>query len=83
MWNSIHFRLTNNDVLVKVSMFWDRKCLDLWGTRTPNLRIHAKCSNHLNYQGQTFAVPDAEGKYISKISVSYATSILRKLYMAI
>ena len=36
---------------------WDRKCLDLRGTRTPNLWIHAECSNHLSYQGQTFAVP--------------------------
>ena len=23
--------------------FWDRECLDLRGTRTPNLRIHAEC----------------------------------------
>ena len=36
--------------------FWDRKCLDLRGSRTPNLRIHAKCSNLVSYQGQTFAV---------------------------
>ena len=27
------------------------------GTRTPNLRIHAECSNLLSCQGQTFAVP--------------------------
>ena len=40
-----------------VKVFWDRKCLDLRGTRTPNLRIHAECSNLLSYQGQTFAVP--------------------------
>ena len=37
--------------------FWDRKCVDLRGTRTPNLRIQAEFSNHLSYQGQTFAVP--------------------------
>ena len=37
--------------------FWNRKWLDLRGTRTPNLRIHAECSNHLSYQGQKFAVP--------------------------
>ena len=43
--------------LRKCQSFWDRKCLDLRGTRTPNLRIHAECSNHLSYQGQTFAVP--------------------------
>ena len=39
--------------LWKCQSFWDRKCLDLSGTRTPNFWIHAKCSNHLNYQGQT------------------------------
>ena len=43
--------------LWKCQSFWDRKCLDLWGTRTPNRRIHAVCSNLLSYQGQTFAVP--------------------------
>ena len=43
--------------LRKCQSFWDRKCLDLRGTGTPNLRIHAECSNHLSYQGQTFAVP--------------------------
>ena len=49
---------TQTGVLVKVSKsFWDRKCLDLRGTRTPNLRIHAVCSNLLSYQGQTFGVP--------------------------
>ena len=31
--------------LWKCQRFWDRKCLDLRGARTPNLRIHAKCSN--------------------------------------
>ena len=43
--------------LWKCQSFWDRKCLDLKGTRTPKLRIHAECSNHLSYQGQIFAVP--------------------------
>ena len=43
--------------LLKCHSFWDRKCLDLRETRTPNLRIHAECSNHLSYQGQTFVVP--------------------------
>ena len=32
--------------LWKCQRFWDRKCLDLRGTRTPNLRIHAECSTH-------------------------------------
>ena len=48
---------TWTDVLVKSQNFCDRKCLDLRGTRTPNFRIHAECSNYLGYQGQTFAVP--------------------------
>ena len=43
--------------LWKCQSLWDRKCLDLKGTRTPKLRIHAECSNHLSYQGQIFAVP--------------------------
>ena len=43
--------------LGKCQSFWDRKCLYLSGTRTPNLRIHVGCSSHLSYQGQTFAVP--------------------------
>ena len=42
--------------LWKCQSFWGRKCLDLRGTRTPNLQIHAECSNLLSYQGQTFAV---------------------------
>ena len=42
--------------LWKCQGFWDRKCVNLRGTRTPNLRIHVECSNHLTYQGQTFAV---------------------------
>ena len=41
--------------LWKCQIFWDRKCPDLRGTRIPNLRIHAEYSNHLRYQGQTFA----------------------------
>ena len=43
--------------LWKCQSFWDRKCLDLKGTRTPKLRINAECFNLLSYQGQTFAVP--------------------------
>ena len=27
------------------------------GTWTPNRRIYAECSNHLSYQGHTFAAP--------------------------
>ena len=42
--------------LWKCRSFRDRKCLDLRGTRTPNLRIHANCSNRFSYRGQTFAV---------------------------
>ena len=50
---SIHERV----FLWKCQSFWDRKCLDLRGTRTPNLRNHAECFNYLSYQGQTFIVP--------------------------
>ena len=52
-WFSTHERM----FLWKCLSFWDRKCLDLRGTRTPYFRIHAGCSSHLSYQGQTFAVP--------------------------
>ena len=55
--NSLHFRHRNGCSCESVKVFWDRKWLDLRGTRTPNLRIHAECSNHLSSQGQTFAVP--------------------------
>ena len=41
--------------LWKCQSFWDKKCLDLKGARTPNLRIYAKCSNLLGHQDQTFA----------------------------
>ena len=41
--------------LWKCQRFWDRKCLDLRRTRTPNLRNHAECSNLLSYKGQAFA----------------------------
>ena len=37
--------------------FWDRKCLDLRGTRTPNLRIHAECSNHFELSGPDICCP--------------------------
>ena len=40
-----HSFLTHERVFLwKCQSFWDRKCLDLRGTRTPNLRIHAECS---------------------------------------
>ena len=32
--------------LWKFQSFWDRKCLDLRGTRTPYHRIRAECSKH-------------------------------------
>ena len=47
---------TRTDILVILSKVLRPKCLDPRGTRTPNLRIHAECSSHLSYQGQTFAV---------------------------
>ena len=43
--------------LWKCQSFWDRKCLDLRGTRASNLRIHAECSSHWRNKGQTLATP--------------------------
>ena len=40
--------------LWKCQSFWDRKCLDLRGTRTPNLRIHTECFNHLSFCSPMF-----------------------------
>ena len=42
--------------LWKCQSFWDRKCLDRKGTRTPYLLIHAECSNHSSYQGHNQSV---------------------------
>ena len=42
---------TRTGVLSKYQSFLDRICLDLRGTRTPTLRIHAERSNLLSYQG--------------------------------
>ena len=50
------------DSCESVEGFWDRKCIDLRENSISQrsdsdcLRI-AECSNHLSYQGQTFAVP--------------------------
>ena len=53
-----HSVLTHERMFLwKCQRFWDRKCPDLRGTRTPNLRIHAERSNHMSFQGQTIAVP--------------------------
>ena len=41
----------------KCRRFRDREWIGLGGTRCPKLWFHAECSNHLSYQGQTFAVP--------------------------
>ena len=61
-WATAFIFDSRRDVLVKALMFfWDRKCLDLRVARTPNPRIHAQCSNHLSYQGQTFAVSIVTG----------------------
>ena len=60
-WNNGMHSLTEAVVCLcwcsEIHRFWDRKCLDLRGTRTPNLRINVECSNLLSYQGQIFAVP--------------------------
>ena len=55
MVNSIHFWPTNRCscesveqmFLSKCRRFRDRKCLDLRGTRTPNLQIHANMEQNL------------------------------------
>ena len=43
--------------LWKCQSFWDRKCLDLRGTQTPNLRIHAECSNVFELSGPVIYCP--------------------------
>ena len=45
----MHFTTHGRVFLWKCQSIWDRECPDLRGTRTPNLRIHAECSNHLRY----------------------------------
>ena len=68
---------TRTDILVKMSKFLRQKSLGLGGTRNPKLRIHAEFSNHLSYQGQTFAVPCcwilalAYRYFLSKVSIWY------------
>ena len=67
--------------LWKCQSFWDRKCLELRGTRTPNLRIHAECPNLLSCQGQTFAVPcfdtGSGGIDISEVKSTFDMSTVR------
>ena len=41
---------------LSLSAFLVTEDINLRGARTCNLRIHAECSSHLSYQGQTFAV---------------------------
>ena len=72
--------------LWKCQSFWDRKCLDLRKTRTPDLWIHAECSNHLSYQGQTFAVPyffnTGSGGidiFLSKVNICVTMNLWHKL----
>ena len=49
--------ITRTDVLVKVSKFLRQKMSRPEGDWNSNHRIHAECSKHLSYQGQTFADP--------------------------
>ena len=53
--NIIHFRLTNGCSCESVEVF-ETENVSTWEGLL-NLRIHAECSNHLSYQGQTFAAP--------------------------
>ena len=51
IWNVNCARATAfifDSLLWKCRSFGDGKCVELRGTRTPNLRIHSECSNHLN-----------------------------------
>ena len=48
---------TRTDALLKVSKFLRQKMSRPQGDSNTKLGIHAECSNHLSYQGQTFAIP--------------------------
>ena len=63
------------DVLVKVSKLLRQKVSRAEGDSNPQpLRVDAECSNHLNYQGQTFCVPDfnicsgGKGTFVIKLA---------------
>ena len=54
MGNSIYFRHTNRCSCESIKVF-EKENISTWGgLKTPKLRIHAECFNHLNSQGQTF-----------------------------
>ena len=56
----------------KCQRFWDRKCLDLRGTRIANLRIPAEFSSILSYQRQTFEHRLWRCRYFwSKVNIWY------------
>ena len=67
---------TRTDVLVKVSNIMRQKMSRSDGDSNPQPSIHAECSNHLSYQGQTFAVPCVEHwlwrcrYFLSKVIIS-------------
>ena len=61
--------------LWKCQSFWDRKCLDLRGARTSNLRIHAECSNHLSYQGQSLLWLFIFIIYIAVVFFAYSSTL--------
>ena len=65
--------------LRKSQSFRDRKCPDLKGTRTPNLRIHAECSNHLRCKDQKLAVPWHVSTLLFLIGGSQAPSNIFKI----
>ena len=66
--------------LWKCQSFWERRCFDLRGT--PNLLIHAECSNHLGYQGQTicclmFLNTDSGGMDIFEVKLTFEMLTVR------
>ena len=65
--------------LRKCQSFRDRKCPDLKGTRTPNLRIYAECSNHLRCKDQKLAVPWHVSTLLFLIGGSQAPSNIFKI----
>ena len=70
--------------LLKCQRFWDRKCVGLVGTRTPKLRTHAECYNHLS---EIFAVPYFEywfwrhEHFLSKVNMWNASCVRAQTFI--
>ena len=68
---------TRTSVLGKVSKSWDRKCIDLSGTQTPNLRINAECSDLLSYQGHMLLNTGSGGTGIFEVKLTFEILTVR------